>query len=267
MKKLFQFVGLITLLFFSFYLNSTTKNVIKNMDDIMMQIKMNKNKYNRDRVDAIIIDKYIIPGISKKTVDENKSYENMRKYGKYDEDYYIYKYKLPSINLENNKDKIIKSGNKIKKMISINFIVNNIDDINKIIKILDKNEVKSTFFINKKLLDNHIEKFYDITSNKHLIGINNCDKEVISIIKNVIKQKKIYYYSISDNICKIDSIYNVGGIYINDNYYETIINNLKSGAIFTFKYNNKLINELDYIIKYIINRGYDIETLDIHFQE
>ena len=88
MKKLFQFVGLITLLFFSFYLNSTTKNVIKNMDDIMMQIKMNKNKYNRDRVDAIIIDKYIIPGISKKTVDENKSYENMRKYGKYDEDYY-----------------------------------------------------------------------------------------------------------------------------------------------------------------------------------
>ena len=91
MKKLFQLIGLITLLFFSFYLNGTTKSVIKNMDDIMVQIKLNKKNYNQDEISAVMDDKYIIPGISKKIVDENKSYENMRKYGKYDEDYYVYK--------------------------------------------------------------------------------------------------------------------------------------------------------------------------------
>ena len=267
MKKLFQLIGLITLLFFSFYLNGTTKSVIKNMDDIMVQIKLNKKNYNQDEISAIIDDKYIIPGISKKIVDENKSYENMKKYGKYDEDYYVYKSKLPSISLENNKDKIIKSGNKIKKMISINFIVNNTDDINRIIEILDSNNVKCTFFINKNLLDSNIETLYNVSSSKHLLGINICNEKVKKTINNIISQDKIYYYSNNDNICKIDNIYNVGGIYINDNYYKNVIDNLQSGAIFTFKYNNRLIKELDYIIKYIINRGYDIETLDIHFKE
>ena len=267
MKKLFQLVGLITLLFFSFYLNSTTKSVIKNMDDIMIQIKLNKKNYNQDEVSAIIDDKYIIPGISKKIVDENKSYENMRKYGKYDEDYYAYKYKLPSISLENNKEKIIKSGNKLKKMISLNFIVNSIDDINRTIEILDSNNVKCTFFINKNLLDNNIEMLYNVSSNKHLLGINSCKEKMLKIVRNIIKQDKVYYYSINDNICKIDRIYNVGGIYINNNYYKDVIDSLQSGAVFTFKYSNKLIKELDYIIKYIINRGYDIETLDIHFKE
>ena len=90
---------------------------------------------------------------------------------------------------------------------------------------------------------------------------------MLKIVRNIIKQDKVYYYSINDNICKIDRIYNVGGIYINNNYYKDVIDSLQSGAVFTFKYSNKLIKELDYIIKYIINRGYDIETLDIHFKE
>ena len=118
MKQLFQVIGLIGLLFFSFFLNEKTKTVIKNLDDIMVQIKKNKSKYEFDGINAKIKEKFIIPGISKRIVDVDKSYRKMKKYGKYDDDYYVYNYKLPKINLNNNRDKIIISGNKTRKFMA-----------------------------------------------------------------------------------------------------------------------------------------------------
>lgn len=267
MKQLFQVIGLIGLLFFSFFLNEKTKTVIKNLDDIMVQIKKNKSKYEFDGINATIKEIFIIPGISKRIVDVDKSYRKMKKYGKYDDDYYVYNYKLPKINLNNNRDKIIISGNKTRKFISVNFLVNDVNEIKRIIEVLNNNGIKATFFLKEKLLNSNIKFFYNIVRNSFLIGTFDNDEYTVKIIKNVINQPNIYYLAKDDKICKINGVYNISGIYIDNDYYRKVTEKLKNGSIFLLNYSNNLINELDYIIKYILNRGYFIVDLDTHIME
>ena len=103
MKKFFQIIGLFSLLIFSFFLTDKTATVIKNMDDIMVEIKKNEHLFKEDGVNAIIKDNTIIPGISFKKVNINSSYRNMKEYGKYNEDLYVYDYIKPKISIINNK--------------------------------------------------------------------------------------------------------------------------------------------------------------------
>ena len=47
MKKQFQIIGVLTLIWFSFFCTERTIFVIKNNDDIMIKINEEKEKYNR----------------------------------------------------------------------------------------------------------------------------------------------------------------------------------------------------------------------------
>ena len=102
MKKIFEYIALISLLIFSFFLTDKTSTVIKNMDEIMIMIKDNKKRYETKEINALISDKYITPGISKRKVNINKSYNNMKEYGKYNPNLYIYDYIKPSISIIDN---------------------------------------------------------------------------------------------------------------------------------------------------------------------
>ena len=59
MKKIFEYIALISLLIFSFFLTDKTSTVIKNMDEIMIMIKDNKKRYETKEINALISDKYI----------------------------------------------------------------------------------------------------------------------------------------------------------------------------------------------------------------
>ena len=61
MKKIFEYIALISLLIFSFFLTDKTSTVIKNMDEIMIMIKDNKKRYETKEINAVINDKYINP--------------------------------------------------------------------------------------------------------------------------------------------------------------------------------------------------------------
>ena len=90
MKKFFQILGLITLICFGFFITEKTALVVNNMDDIMINIKQNKDKYKSKSKDAVIKDNTIIPGINGKEVNINKSYKNMKINGYYSDKLYIY---------------------------------------------------------------------------------------------------------------------------------------------------------------------------------
>lgn len=147
MKKLFQIIGFISLIGFSFFYTEKTISVVKEYDDIMINIKSVSNKYQKDYIDASIVGNKIIPGVSGVKVDLNRSYSKMKRYGSFEESLIVLKKVNPSILLEKNKHKYIISGNQNKKMVSLIFLVDANSNIDNIIKILDKKGVKGNFLL------------------------------------------------------------------------------------------------------------------------
>ena len=165
MKRLFERIKLISLLVFSFFLTDKTSTVIKNLDYIMIMIKNDKKNYETKSIDAYINGDSIIPGISKKEVNINKSYSKMKEYGKYNSNLYIYNYTKPNISITNNKDKYITRGNVIKRMVSLNFIVDDNPNLDKLLTILNNNQVSSTLFIDEEYLSNNLDLVYNLINN------------------------------------------------------------------------------------------------------
>ena len=270
MKRLLEIVTLISLFVFSFFLTDKTSSVIKNLDDIMIMIKQDKKNYETNSINAIIDNKSIIPGISKRVVNIKESYYQMKKYGKYNPKLYIYTYIRPSISIINNKDKYINSGNKLKRMVSLNFIINDNDIINNILQILDNNNVKATFFIDEGYLSNNLNLVYNLIKANHIIGIKDKRsnyKWMSTIINKVGKQRNIYCLYNNTNKCMSIDGYSIKGINISNNYYSNIKHELRSGSIFNLSINKELYYNLDIIIKFIKKKGYSIENIDVHIKE
>ena len=272
MKKIFEYIALISLLVFSFFLTDRTSKVIKDMDEIMIMIKNNKDKYETNSINAKIDNNSIIPGLSKRVVNINKSYALMKKYGKYNPNLYVYDYIKPKISIEDNKDKYINQGLTNKRMVSINFILDDISCLDEILAILNNNRISATFFIDEDFLTDNLNLVYSLIKKGYIIGINNNSsnyKWMSTIITKVGKQQNIYcLYSNKKSIdkCKIIGGYTIKGITIDNNYYSNIKKQLKSGIIFNLEVNNNLVNNLDLCIKLIIKKGYSIENINTHLQ-
>ena len=273
MKKVFESTLLISLLVFSFFLTDKTSQVIKDMDEIMIMIKQNKSKYETKSISAKIDNNSIIPGLSKRIVNINKSYNSMKEYGKYNPNLYVYDYINPKVSIKDNKDKYINLGLSNKRMVSINFILDDTNYLDEIVTILDRNNIKATFFIDEDFLSNNLDLVYNLIKEGYIIGIKNNYsnyKWMNTIITKVGKKKNIYcLYNNRKTVYKCMSIdgYAIKGITIDNNYYSNIKDNLRSGSIFNLKVNNNLINNLDLIIKFILKKGYSIEEINTHVQE
>ena len=273
MRKFFQTIGLFSLLFFSFFLTDKTAMVIKDMDDIMVTIRDNKDNYKINSIDAVIKGDTIIPGISKREVNINASYQRMKEYGKYNSDFYVYKYSLPKISIQNNKDKYIINGNYKKRMVSLNFVLDD-NYFSDVLNVLEQKEVKATFFINEKFLSNNLDLVYNLILKGYNFGVidySNTNFDWFNtIITKVGKQDNMYcYYKNKDTINKCLKVggFTIKGLDIKNNYYSKVVNRLNSGAILNFNVDLELINDLDNIINYILKKGYTIENLSNHINE
>ena len=205
MKKIFQILGLISLICFSFFMTEKTAMVVSDMDDIMLEIKANYKNYKTESIDAIIKEDTILPGISAKEVNINKSYKNMKLSGYYNDDLYIYDYTKPKISLSDNIDKYIIQGNPNKRMISLIFKVKTDDNINDILKIINNYNINVTFFIDDIWFANNNELIQEIINEGHNVGIlmndyNDSNFEWIDmVIKKINNQKNSFCYSEENN--------------------------------------------------------------------
>lgn len=134
MKKFFQFVGLCALFIFSFYYTEKTVSVVKEFDDIMIEIKDVAEKVRMKGEDAIIKDDTIIPGRNGQEIDINKSYQKMRKYGKYDEKLLLMEEFKPKVSIDKNYQKYVIGGNEEKRQVSFIFQVQEKDHVESIKK-------------------------------------------------------------------------------------------------------------------------------------
>ena len=194
MKKYFEYFGLITLICFSFFITEQTVSVVKEVDDIMVQIKNNYLSYTKIGMDAIIFDGGIIPGLNTKKVNIEKSYQKMKEKGVYDSNFYIYDSIPPNISIVNNFDKKIVSGNKSKKMVSFIFFVDDssIGELEKLVQI----EIPINIIVEPYNIDKLI-KFLGNNSQINILAIadNNEEYTLIDTKLKSLNLKLNYCYS------------------------------------------------------------------------
>lgn len=223
--KYFKLIGIMSLLVFSFYLTDLATEFAINSNPLMQTIKDNSKNYNTTSVNATINNNTIIPGIKGKVVNEIESFLNMKDFGSFNSNYLLYDLIEPEISLNNNKEKIIISGNKKIRQVTllvrdtnlIEYLKNNKYKYTKLIKyddLLDKDNVN---------IESNRLKFLDVDTLLNKKKLNN--KICIIDYSNIENCKKKKYYIVKPNIViknnnmvsNISNIDNGSIIYLSDN--------------------------------------------------
>lgn len=275
-KPYLTVIGICLLTVFSFYYTNKLIEFSKSKDPIMIEIMKNKDDYNKLSIDALINNNYIIPGSEGLEVDVDKSYTKMKKLGKYNDNLYVYDVVKPIISIKDNYDKFVINGNITKKEVSLVFKVNDLKNIENINKILFNNNVSATFFIdgNIKVDDINILKILD-ESNNYFGNLGYNKKYSIKTIKytnalldRIDNDNHNYCYVEKDDInvlktCSEIKMYTIKPMVVSNIFPFTYIKqNLENGKIFSLDTNNYTLKQLDLIIKYVRQKGYDFVTLE-----
>ena len=273
MKKVFQMIGLISLTCFSFFVTEQTATVVSDMDEIMIEIKNKKDDYKYDSIDSIIDNNTIIPGVSKREVNVNKSYKVMKTNGYFSDKLFVYDYEKPKISLTDNIDKYIIKGNPSKRMVNLIFKVEQDEDITDIVNILNNYNVKSTFFVNYNWFSNNNTLVEELIKNNHIVAplmedYTSSDFEWMDmVLKKINKQSVGFCYNENENKtnleqCVLKNNYTIKPIVISENTpLVDIKEKLESGSILSLKVNSQVRKELSTIIIHIKSKGYKLSNL------
>ena len=269
MKKLFKIFGIITFLCFSFFYTDRVMNVISDKDPLKQEIINLSNNYKLSSNEAVVSGDTIIPGSNGREVNIDKSYKKMRTGNVFNDKLLVFNVIYPEYKLKDNMDKYIINGNINKKEISIVFIINNDNNIDKIISILDNKKVVSNLFIEYNYLFNNINKIKKYNNHNIYSYSDKYTYDTLIIGNNIITRtmnnKPIYCLSKTKNkdninVCSYSNMYTIipsinGG-------YNDIKSNLSNGNIILLDTSINTVNELNLIINFINSKGYDIVGLD-----
>ena len=279
MKKTFQMIGLISLTCFSFFVTEKTAIVVNEMDQIMIEIKEKKDDYKTDSIDAVIENNTIIPGVSSREVDVNKSYKNMKNNGFFNDKLFIYNYTKPNISLDDNINKYIVKGNPSKRMVSLVFLIEQDEDITDVLNIINNYNIKSTFFVSYNWFSNNNDLVENIIEQGHIISPlmeDYCDSNfewMDMVLKKINKQNSVFCYNLNNDDnnlerCALRNNYTVMPTVISETTpLVDIKNKLESGSILSLKINSQLKKELSTIIIHIKSKGLTLDNLEKHLLE
>lgn len=235
----------IILLLFSYYYTYKCINFLKNNDQLMQDIISKQELYNKDYVNAIITENVMIPGISGKKINLDKSFNKMKKINKFNESLLIYDYIKPLISIKDNYNKIIVSGNKNINNVSIILNIHDEELFALLNKILINNNVKASLLVNNVISINKTN-FTNTVSYNYSDNIDYCITEGLSINKD----------------CIINNRYTILVKFINNYHLTNTKNIINNGSILLYSFNKSNYNDLNIIIKYIRNNNYNIVSID-----
>lgn len=229
--KFYKIIGIISIVVFSFYLTDFATELAINSNPLMQTIKDSSDNYQVSSVNATIKDNTIIPGIKGKKVNTMESFLNMKDFGSFNINYLVYDSVVPSITLEKNKDKVIISGNKKIRQISLL-----VKDNNEIKEYLNKNNIDYSYLIN--YLNEFDKENINIESNKN----NFLDLDTLLRKKDINKKICILDYS-NIEICKNKKYYIVKpSIILKNSNVVSSINMVEKGSIILIDNNLSLDN-------------------------
>lgn len=160
MKKIIPVIVTSLLFLFSFYYTKKLVEIIKTSDPIMRMIKDSKDYYKVSFVNGVISDDETIKlGLNGIIVNDDKSYNNMKRYGTYNSSLLVYDEIKPDITIKDHIDKYVIGSIAKTKNISLLIKVKDINIVNKVLSVLEEKDIKVTFIFNNE----------DILNNKSLM--------------------------------------------------------------------------------------------------
>lgn len=242
MKNFFKFFGITAIMLFSFYYTEKIALYAQSKSPIMQSINEAKDNLAVSSIDAEVTNEYIIPGINGLEVNVKESFSNMKSFNAFNSYYLIFDQVPPEISLENNKHKIIKQGNKLKRSVSLIFEPN--DSISNYLK---NNNIKANILMN---LDNYDEATnFEILNNE----INNFSKLETILNKAELNNKICFVNKNNKDYCVEKEYYLVeNNKELNGSNIALIKSNIESGDIILIKSSTKvedleiLINQINY---------------------
>lgn len=273
MSKIIKYIGLLTLVMFSFFYTDKVAHVVKMNDSLMSEIKSVKDNYTVNSIDGVINNNTIVPGINGRSMNIDKSYKKMREKGIFDKDFVIYDKVIPKNNLNNNKDKFIISGNSIKNMVSIVFVLDDDIYLDKINNSVSSKDVIINYFVDYKYLISNSTKIKELVNsevyNYGNDGLYTPDNVLFAnnLISRIRNNDAIYcLVNFKDydvlKLCSSNNLYTIlPNIFIKNDAYSKVKKEIKSGSIVMVEVNNSNIVELGIIIDYISGKGLKIVGL------
>ncbi len=272
MKKLFEYFGLFSLICFSFFLTEKTATVIKEVDDLMIQIKEHQKEVEEEGMDATIKGDTIIPGLAKKTVEVEKSYEKMKSLGVYDENYLVFKYQLPSISIVNHKEKYIIQGNPKKRSVSLLFLLRG----NQISSLFSKlGNRKAALLLTGEEITTNFSLLEPQFSTKQIVFQPSSQEDFLELYQKLVsyEQQDTFCYNPKKDskfldLCQKYQLFSLSpNILISSHPLQQTKEVLSAGTILVYEVNAQLLKELPNILAYIDSKGYTIESLSTHLKE
>lgn len=239
MKKYFKYIGVLGLCLLSFYYTNKVAIFVKSKNPLLQSIEeVSDSKYVSYIDSSIVDDIYIVPGVSGREVNVNKSFSNMLKFKEYNENHLIFNTIKPKISIEDNKDKIIIKGNENKNSVSLIF-----EEDSNLSKYMLSNNYKVNLLISKE----EYNLSYEL--------INNSNKE--SIYNNI--EKYLDKYKVNRNLCYVkkdvpklcqDKYLFKPSIIVNHSNLSSIINTISNGEIILIQ-KSLTISELEILLNQI----------------
>lgn len=257
---------------FSFYYTDKIIELSKRQDPIMTMIYEVKEEKEIEPVNAILSNDTMLVGRSGLKIDVDTSYEKMKKLDEFNENLLEYVSIKPSIVKDNNFDKLIIGSNTKEKKISFVFKLDDLDKLNKIVYILNSNDVPATFFIDGKVLENDLLRVKNIFKNDLKLGLysydGNYNNSSLRYNEGLISKNMSYSsYCLYANeeflrACVDFKINTIKPEVIKGNLYNYLKNNKKEGMIYQIVPSNINIKELNSAIIYLMQKGYSIVSLE-----
>ena len=147
-------------------------DAIKKEDPLYIEIESKQKEFADPPKDAYIDEVWKkTPGRNGIEIDIKKSYEKMKKKGKYDESLLVFREVSPKVQIKDLPASPIYRGHPEKKMVSLLINVSWGEQfIPDILKSLDSNNVKATFFVEGKWAKENVELVKMIKDEGHIIG-------------------------------------------------------------------------------------------------
>lgn len=235
---------------FSFYYTEKIASIVLNKNPLMIEINKQKDNYEVKSVNALIDGDYITPGINGIEVNARNSFYNMQEANVFNKYFLVYEQVKPKISVDNNKDKIIRNGNRKLKKVSLI-----IDAENEISNYLKENKIKASLLVTNntykknnyfEVINNDKEEFKDLENNLNL----NKENKNICVLNPEIKSICLKYrnYLIEPELT------------LNSTNFLEVKKNILNGSIILIKSNAKL-EEVKLLIKEINYKGLEMVYL------
>ena len=221
MKKYYGYFGLALIMVFSFYYTEQISTLVLNKNPLMMTIKEQADNYNVKSVNAEIVGENIIPGINGLYVNSRESFYAMQSEDIFNEYYLVFEQKKPDVTLEDNKDKLIISGNPNIRQVTL--ILETENEVSEYLKL---NEFKASLLVD---MNTYKDKNYFESLNNETIGFKSLENNL-----TLNKENKHICVVNTDNkdICQKHKNYLVSpSLRLNNSNLLDVKKNLKNGSI------------------------------------